>query len=189
VEAARQLGGGPVAMKIDSPDIAHKSEAGGVVLGVEGDAAVRAAYDAIMSSCAKAAPDASLRGVIVQEMVAAGVEIIVGVKNDAGFGPMIVIGLGGVLTELLRDSVTALAPVDEHEALRLLGKLRGAAILDGFRGSPPVDRRVLARTISRISALACAHRDRLRELDVNPLICRGETIVAVDGLAVIGPNA
>ena len=188
VEAARQLGGS-VAMKIDSLDIAHKSEAGGVVLGVEGDAAVRAAYDAIMSSCAKAAPGASLRGVIVQEMVPAGVEIIVGVKNDSGFGPMIVIGLGGVLTELLRDSVTALAPVDEHEALRLLAKLRGAAILDGFRGSPPVDRRVLARAISRISVLACAHRDRLRELDVNPLICRGESVVAVDGLAVIGPDA
>jgi acetyl-CoA synthetase len=187
VEAARTIGG-RVAMKIDSPDIAHKSEAGGVVLGVAGDAAVRAAYDAIMSSCARATPRASLRGVIVQEMVPAGVEIIVGVKNDPGFGPMIVIGLGGVLTELLRDSVTALAPVDEHEALRLLSRLRGAPILDGFRGSPPVDRRALARTISRISALACAHRDRLRELDVNPLICRGGTVIAVDGLAVIGPT-
>ena len=188
VEAARTIGG-KVAMKIDSPDIAHKSEAGGVVLGAEGDAAVRDAYDAIMAGCAKALPGARLRGVIVQEMVPAGIEIIVGVKNDPLFGPMIVIGLGGILTELLRDSVTALAPVDEHEALRLLAKLRGAAILEGFRGSPPVDRRVLARTISRISALACAHRYRLRELDVNPLICRGETIVAVDGLAVIGPNA
>jgi len=159
------------------------------MLGVVGDAAVHAAYHAIMAACAKAAPGVQLRGVIVQEMVPAGVEIIVGGKNDPLFGPMIVIGLGGVLTELLRDSVTALAPVDEHEALRLLSQLRGAAIFDGFRGSPPVDRRVLARTISRISALACAHRDRLRELDVNPLICRGDTVVAVDGLAVIGPNA
>lgn len=185
-DAARRLGG-RVAMKIDSPDIAHKSEAGGVVLGVEGDAAVRAAFDAIMSSCAKAAPGAALQGVIVQEMVAAGVEIIVGIKNDPGFGPMIVVGLGGVLTELLRDSVTALAPVDEREAMRLLARLRGATILDGFRGSPPVDRGELARTISRISVLACAHRDRLRELDVNPLICRGASVVAVDGLAVVGP--
>jgi hypothetical protein len=187
VEVARELGG-KVVMKIDSPDIAHKSEAGGVALGVAGDAVVHDAYHAIMAACAKAAPGASLRGVIVQGMVPAGVEIIVGVKNDPGFGPMIVIGLGGVLTELLRDSVTALAPVDEHEALRLLSRLRGAPILDGFRGSPPVDRRALARTISRISALACAHRDRLRELDVNPLICRGSTVVAVDGLAVIGPT-
>jgi acetyl-CoA synthetase len=178
--------GGKVVMKIDSSDIAHKTEAGGVVLGVEGHAAIRDAYASIIASCAKAAPQAMLRGVIVQEMIPAGVEIIVGVKNDPLFGPMIVVGLGGVLTELLRDSVTALAPVDEHEALRLLARLRGAAILDGFRGSPPVDRRVLARTISHISVLACAHRDRLRELDVNPLICRGESVVAVDGLAVIG---
>ena len=187
-EAARTIGG-KVAMKIDSPDIAHKSDAGGVVLGLEGDAAVREAYERIMTACAKAEPAAQLRGVIVQEMVPAGVEIIVGVNNDPLFGPMIVIGLGGVLTELLRDSVTALAPVDEDEALRLLARLRGAAILDGFRGSPPVDRCELARTISRISALACTHRDRLRELDVNPLICRGASVVAVDGLAVIGPNA
>ncbi|EJN07257.1 acyl-CoA synthetase (NDP forming) [Bradyrhizobium sp. YR681] len=188
VQAARAIGG-KVAMKIDSPDIAHKSDAGGVLLSVEGDTAVREAYDQIMATCARAVPTAQLRGVIVQEMVPAGVEIIVGVNNDPLFGPMIVIGLGGVLTELLRDSVTALAPVDEYEALRLLARLRGVAILDGFRSSPPVDRSVLARTISRISALACAHRDRLRELDVNPLICRGESVVAVDGLAVIGPNA
>ena len=152
MEAARTIDG-KVAMKIDSPDIAHKFNAGGVVLGVEGDAAVRAAYHAIMASCSKAVPDALLRGVIVQEMVPAGVEIIVGVKNDALFGPMIVVGLGGVLTEVLRDSVTTLAPVDEHGALRLLARLRGAALLDGFRGSSSVDRRVLARTISRISAL------------------------------------
>lgn len=188
VVAARAIGG-RVVMKIDSSEIAHKSEVGGVLLGVEGDAAVRNAFDSIRSACAKAAPHAALRGVIVQEMVPAGVEIIIGVKNDPGFGPMIVIGLGGILTELLRDSVTALAPVDDGEASSLLARLRGARVLDGFRGSPPVERAALARTISRISVLACAHRDRLRELDVNPLICRGDSIVAVDGLAVIGPKA
>jgi hypothetical protein len=179
--------GGKVVMKIDSPDILHKTEVGGVVLGLEGAAVASEAFKSIMGACERAAPDAELRGVIVQEMVPAGVEIIVGVRNDPAFGPLVVVGLGGVFTELLRDTVTALAPIDETDALELLKRLRGAGILDSFRGSPPVDRAALAKTVSRISWLAYDCRDRLRELDVNPLVCRGENITAVDGLAVIGP--
>ncbi len=181
--------GGKVVLKIDSPDIPHKTEAGGVALGIGGGTAAREAYRSIMAACARAAPGAKLRGVIVQEMIPAGVEIIVGVKNDPGFGPIIIVGLGGIFTELLRDTVTALAPVDETEAFRLLARLRGANILDGFRGSAPVDRAALARTVSGISRLACDLGDRLLELDVNPLICHGENITAVDGLAVLGPNS
>ncbi|GGC85257.1 acetate--CoA ligase family protein [Chelatococcus reniformis] len=180
--------GGPVAVKIDSPDIPHKTEAGGVVLGVEGPAAAREAYRSVMAACARAMPDAALHGAIVQEMVPAGVEIIVGVKNDAAFGPIVVVGLGGIFAELLRDTVTAMAPVDESEALGLLRRLRGGAVLDGFRGAPPVDRPALARAVSLISRLAFDHRHRLLELDVNPLICRGDTVTAVDGLAVLGPE-
>lgn len=180
--------GGKVVMKIDSDDIPHKTEAGGVMLGIEGGAAASEAYRSMMAACARAAPNASLRGVSVQEMIPPGVEIIVGVNNDPAFGPILVVELGGIFAELLRDTVTALAPVDEIEALGLLARLRGAAILDGFRGSPPVDRAELARAVSRISRLAYDCRDRLLELDINPLICRGDSIVAVDGLAVFGPD-
>lgn len=178
-----------VVMKIDSPDILHKTEAGGVMLGIEGGATASEAYRSMIAACARAAPYAELRGVIVQEMIPAGVEISVGVTNDSAFGPMLIVGLGGILTELLRDTVTALAPIDENEAPKLIERLRGVRILDGFRGSPPVDRAALARTVSRISSLAHDCRDRLIELDVNPLICRGATITAVDGLAVFGPNS
>jgi acetyl-CoA synthetase len=179
--------GGRVVLKIASPDIAHKSDVGGVMLGIEGAEAAREAFLAIIASCAEAHPEAKIDGVIVQAMMPAGVEIIVGVKNDPAFGPIVVIGLGGVLTELLRDTVSALAPIDERRALNLLTRLRGTRLLDGFRGFPAVDRAALAWTISRISRLAHDHRDRLLELDVNPLICRGELIVAVDGLTVLRP--
>jgi hypothetical protein len=183
--AAAESIGGEVAIKIDSPDIAHKTEVGGVKLGVVGGKAAHGAFQSIMDNCRRAAPTAKLRGAIVQEMIPPGVEIIVGVKNDDAFGPVIVVGLGGIFTELLRDTVTALAPFDERSAHELLGRLRGSRLLDGFRGTPAVDRSVLAQAVSRISYLAYDNRKQLIELDVNPLICRGDNIIAVDGWAAL----
>ena len=117
-------------------------------------------------------------------MMPQGVEMVVGARIDPLFGPLVVVGLGGILVELLQDSALAPAPVTHAEALGLLTQLKGARLLDGFRGMPSVDRNHLADVICRVAAFAADHRDIIAELDVNPLICTGEHITAVDALIV-----
>ena len=183
--AAAEAFGTPLAMKVDSPHILHKSDAGGVVLGVEGGPAARAAYERIMASCRAAYPEARIDGVLVQEMIPQGLELIAGFRNAEGFGPVLTVGLGGVLTEVLGDTVSALAPVGEAEAERMLRRLRGARLLDGYRGAPPVPVEQVARAVAALSQIAVDFPDRLAEFDVNPLICLPDRVVAVDGLAVL----
>lgn len=183
-EAAREIGG-RLAMKIDSPDIPHKTEAGGVALGIAGPEATRQAFGEIVERCRKAAPAARILGVNVQEMIPSGLEVIVGVRRVAGFGPTVTVGLGGVLTEILRDTTSMLAPVDEAEAEAMLRRLRGARLFDGFRGSPPVDMAKLAHAVSAMSRLGADFGDRIEEIEVNPLICLPDRVVAVDGMAVL----
>ncbi len=172
--------GGKVALKVESPDLPHKTEAGVIRLGLEGAAAVRAAYDAVMENAARAG--ARVEGVLVQPMAPAGVEIMVGARIDPLFGPLILVGLGGVLVEVLKDTAVDLAPVTPAQALAMLERLKGRALLDGFRGAPAVDRAALAEVISRLSEFAADQASRVREFDVNPLICAGGAIVAVDAL-------
>jgi acetate---CoA ligase (ADP-forming) len=117
-------------------------------------------------------------------MLPPGVEMVVGARIDPLFGPLVVVGLGGILVELLQDTALAPAPVTHDEALALLSHLKGARLLDGFRGMPSVDRNRLADVICRVAAFAADHRDTIAELDVNPLICTGERIIAVDALIV-----
>jgi acyl-CoA synthetase (NDP forming) len=117
-------------------------------------------------------------------MMPQGVEMVVGARVDPLFGPLVVVGLGGILVELLHDTALAPAPVTHDEALALLAELKGARLLDGFRGMPPVDRNRLADVICRVAALVADHRDTIAELDVNPLICTGDNITAVDALIV-----
>ncbi|WP_339947893.1 acetate--CoA ligase family protein [uncultured Albimonas sp.] len=176
--------GFPVVMKIDSPDIAHKTEAGGIALNLGSAEAVAAEFEAMTARVKRHAPKARIEGVLVQRMAPKGVEIVVGARRDPAFGPLVVVGLGGVLVELMRDSVAAPAPVTPREALDMLARLRGAAILDGFRDLPGVDRDRLAEIVARVSEFAFDAGDALEELDVNPLICRGEDIVAVDALII-----
>lgn len=183
--AAAEAFGTPLAMKVDSPDILHKSDAGGVVLGVEGGPEARAAYEQIMAACRAAYPEARIDGVLMQEMVPQGLELIAGFRNAEGFGPVLTVGLGGVLTEVLGDTVSALAPVGEAEAERMLRRLRGARLLDGYRGAPPVPVTQIARVVAALSQIAMDFPDRLAEFDVNPLICLPDRVVAVDGLAVL----
>ena len=135
---------------------------------------------------ARAAPSARINGVLVQPMVPQGLEIVVGARRDPLFGPMVVVGLGGIFVELLRDSATALAPVGDAEARALLRQLKGYRLLEGFRGLPPVDQDALVGVIRRVSELAADQRDRIAEIDVNPLICAGGRIVAVDALIIRG---
>ena len=174
----------PLVMKIDSPDLPHKTEVGGIALDLRTPDAVAQAFARMMETVAAAAPAARIDGVLLQPMVPRGVEIVVGATVDAAFGPLVVVGLGGVLVELLQDSVAAPAPVTVQEAHDMLRRLRGNAILDGFRDLPEVDVPALAAVIARVSEFAADHRGHVAELDVNPLICRGADILAVDALIV-----
>lgn len=183
VDAACAVGV-PVALKLESPDVPHKTEVGVIRLNVSGSAAVKAAYDEIMANAAKIVPSPRINGVLVQPMVPAGVEIMVGARVDPMFGPLIVVGLGGIFVELLKDSVLELAPVGKALVLDMLERLKGRALLDGFRGGPAVDRDALVDVIVRLAEFAADQQDRIAELDVNPLICAGSRVIAVDALIV-----
>jgi acetate---CoA ligase (ADP-forming) len=183
VTAAAALGY-PVVMKVESPDLPHKTEAGVIRLNLRSEAEVRSAFAAVMANAAKVSPPPHINGVLVQPMIDKGVELVIGARNDALFGPLIVVGLGGVLVEVLKDSALSPAPVTAHEAHEMLRRLKGFKLLEGFRGSAAVDTGKLAEIISRISCFAADHRDLVAELDVNPMICDGDRIVAVDALIV-----
>jgi acetyl-CoA synthetase len=183
VAAAESLGF-PVAMKVESPDLPHKTEAGVIRLKLKDAAEVREAYRAVMANGKRHAPDARINGVLVQPMAKPGVEVMVGGRVDPLMGPLIVAGLGGVLVELMRDSALALAPVTRNEARAMFGRLRGRAALEGFRGAPAADLDRLAEIVARLSEFVADQRGRIVELDVNPLIVAGSEAVAVDALIV-----
>lgn len=180
---------GSLVMKIDSPDLPHKTEVGGIALGLTNPQEVERAFETMMETVRTRAPNASIEGVLLQPMVPRGVEIVVGARIDDAFGPMVVVGLGGVFVELMKDSTAAPAPVTARQAEDMLRSLRGAAILDGFRDLPAVDVAALGEVVARVSEFAADHADRLAELDVNPLICAGADIVAVDTLIVLSQDA
>ena len=174
--------GFPVVLKGEHPDVPHKTEAGLVTLDLRDEAAVDAAARAMLAGEAAGRP--GFAGLVVQPMVPGGVELVVGARIDKQFGPLVVVGLGGVFVELLRDTALALAPVTRDEALAMLGALKAGAILDGFRGSPPVDRVALADLVARFSELAADLGDAVAEVEINPLIASGSRLIAVDALVV-----
>lgn len=184
-DAAASLGF-PVVLKLDSPDIAHKTEVGGVKLNLADAAAVKAAFAGIMDSAKRHAPAARLDGVLVQRMAPKGVELILGARRDPQFGPMVLVGTGGVQAELWRDVALDLAPVTPARAEAMLRSLRGFALLDGFRGAPKADVAAVARAVSAFSCLAAAAGERLQEAEVNPLIAGPWGCLAVDGLVRCG---
>ena len=179
VKAAADLGG-PLAVKLVSADILHKSDIGGVRLDVPPDEdAVRAAYHTVT----KAAPvGARVDGVLISPMRRGGTELLVGVVRDAHWGPILAVAIGGLFVEVLRDSALAPLPVTPGQAGRLLDRLRGRAVLDGVRGAPPADREALTTVIARIGDLALALGDDLQSLEVNPLLVDGARIEALDAV-------
>jgi acyl-CoA synthetase (NDP forming) len=183
VRAAVELGY-PVVLKVESPDIPHKTDAGVVRLGLKDEGSVRQAFDDITAAAERVSPKPQIRGVLVQPMIAAGTEIVVGTKLDPTFGPLIVVGMGGILVELLRDSAADLAPVGPAQARAMLESLRGYKLLTGFRGSAPADIGRLVDIIVRVSHLAADLSDRVAEIDVNPIICGPGRAIAVDALIV-----
>jgi hypothetical protein len=171
-------------MKVESPDLPHKTEAGVIRLNLRSETDVRAGHAAMMANAAKVSPPPRINGVLVQPMVAQGLELVIGARNDPLFGPLIVVGLGGILVELLKDSALSPAPVTALEARWMLQRLRGFKLLEGFRGMAAVDVGKLAQIISKVSRFAADHTDQVAELDINPLICASDQITAVDALIV-----
>jgi acyl-CoA synthetase (NDP forming) len=176
--------GYPIVLKIDSPDIVHKTDVGGVRVGCATAEAVRQAYQQMRVDVARQASSARVDGVLVQRMVTGGTEMILGVQYDPAFGPAIVCGFGGVFVEVMRDVSIRVPPLDASEALGMIAELRGSALLRGARGRPPADVRALADTLVRLATLADAQRERVRALDINPLLVldEGRGVVAVDWL-------
>ena len=178
VAAWREIGA-PVALKIESPQIAHKTEAGGVILNLDTEEAVRQGVAELFSNARAHMPQAELKGVLVQPMAGGHVELVVGVKRDPVFGTIVMVGSGGILVEVLKDVSFRRAPFSVDEGLSMLEDLRMGALLDGVRGRPPVDRRAVASLLSNLSQWAAANPS-LAELDLNPVLVGQDGPVAVD---------
>ena len=183
VQQAQSIGF-PVALKIMSPDIPHKTEAGGVQIGLQDAAAVRRAFTEIMASATAYAPTAQIEGVLVQAMVSGGVEVILGVNNDPLFGPAIMFGLGGIFAEVMKDVSFRLAPLTRSEVMEMIQEIKAFPVLNGARGRPKADIEALADTIVKLAALAVDLKDQVAEIDINPLFVlpAGQGVVAADAL-------
>jgi acyl-CoA synthetase (NDP forming) len=177
--------GWPVAVKIESPDILHKTEADGVKLGLADGEAVRAAAAQVLAAAKAYDPRARIDGVVVQKMAGGHVEFVIGLKNDPSFGPVLMAGLGGILVEVMQDVAFRRCPVTPHEAGAMLDELRGRAILSGARGRPPVDRAALVALLCAVSRFGAAAGGRLEELDLNPVLLSTDAAVAVDCVMVL----
>ena len=174
--------GMPVAMKISSPDIPHKSDVGGVVLNVKREE-VRTTYNEIISRIKKAAPNANIEGILVQQMAPPGHEIIVGLKKDAQFGHALMFGLGGIFVEVYKDVTFRVVPIDKSDALDMISEIKGYPILKGIRGRMPADIDAIARVLVSVSDMA--EKENIIELDINPLIVSESGAIAVDARAMV----
>lgn len=177
--------GYPLVMKIASEQILHKSDIGGVRLGIQNEAELISAYDEMLTVTKAAEPDAEIDGVHLQPFVAGGIETIIGATRHEGFGPVIMFGLGGVLTEILNDVSFALAPVSRNEALNMVDTLKASAIFEGARGTEPVDKELLADVIMRVSQLMIDFPE-ISELDINPFTVQANSGIALDARAILG---
>jgi acetyltransferase len=182
--SAAEKMGYPVVLKIESAQITHKSDVGGVALRLSNAAEVRDAYARIQAEVRKCAPSATIDGVVVQRMAGEGVEMILGIKRDPLFGPVVLCGFGGILVEVLKDVVIGIPPLTRDQAHDMLKRLRGFTILGGVRGKPPADVDALLDAIAGVSQLAVALGNQLLGLDINPMIVlpKGEGALAVDAV-------
>jgi len=186
LDAAIEKVGFPLVMKIQSPDIAHKSEVGGVWVNIMAKGEAFSAYRELLERAQKHRPNAAIQGVLVSPMAKKGVEIIIGTLKDATFGPMVMVGLGGITTELFRDVTYRPAPVSAAEAEMMLGELKAAPLLQGFRGAAKADVAALSKLISEVSVLAARLKESVAEMELNPVLVHpeGQGATIVDALVV-----
>jgi acyl-CoA synthetase (NDP forming) len=186
-EEAAALGqqiGFPVALKIASPDVVHKSDAGGVKLDLNTASQVAAAYDEIVNASKRSYPDAVIQGVSVQKMARPGVEVIIGMSKDAQFGPVIMFGLGGILVEILKDVSFRIVPLVKRDAREMIREIKGYPLLEGYRGQEPADVANLEELILKVSSFV-EQTPEIKELDLNPIFAYSDGAVAVDARVVL----
>jgi len=176
--------GFPVVLKISSPDVVHKSDSGGVKLGLTNAAQVGKAYSQIMSSITQAHPEARIDGVSVQTMAPPGVEVIVGMSKDPQFGPVLMFGLGGILVEVLKDVSFRIVPVTERDAREMIKEIKGYPVLQGYRGQKPASIPALEQLIVKVSQFI-ENNPRIKELDLNPIFAYPDKAVAVDARIIL----
>jgi acyl-CoA synthetase (NDP forming) len=182
-ELAEEIGF-PVVLKILSPDIVHKTDVGGVMLGLKTAKEVRHAYRTILASVKKHKPETRVTGIVVQEMAPPSTEVIVGAIRDSQFGPTLMFGLGGVFVEILKDVVFRIAPVTRPEAELMISELRAYPVLKGYRNQPPRDTYAIADIITQTSKLVMAHME-IKELDLNPVIVYQRGAKTVDARIIL----
>jgi len=176
--------GFPVVLKIASSDVVHKSDAGGVKLGLETTEQVGQAFDDIMAAIKKAYPEAKIQGISVQKMARPGVEVIVGMSKDAQFGPVLMFGLGGILVEILKDVSFRIVPLVKRDAAEMIKEIKGYPLLEGYRGQEPVDVANLEDMVLKVSDFVEKHPE-IKELDLNPIFAYKDGAVAVDARVVL----
>jgi acyl-CoA synthetase (NDP forming) len=183
IEISQQLGF-PVALKIASADVSHKTDAGGVKLGLKTAAQVGKAYDDIMKAITKAFPAAKIEGVSVQPMAKPGVEVIIGMSKDAQFGPVLMFGLGGIFVEILKDVSFRIVPLQKRDAVEMVREIKGFPLLQGYRGSEPVDIGNLENILLKVSEFV-EKTPEIKELDLNPIFAYNDGAVAVDARVIL----
>ena len=183
---SQQLGF-PVVLKVVSPDVVHKSDAGGVKLNLRTAKQVGKAYDDILEAIKKQYPEAKIQGISVQKMARPGVEVIIGMSKDAQFGPVLMFGLGGILVEILKDVSFRIVPLVKRDAREMIREIKGYPVLEGYRGQEPVDVANLEELILKISSFVEQH-PKVEELDLNPVIAYSDGAVAVDARVVLGES-
>jgi len=176
--------GFPVALKITSPDVIHKSDSGGVKLSLNNGTEVKKAYDEILKKVRKQYPDAVVHGVSVQKMIRPGTEVIVGTSKDSQFGPVIMFGLGGIFVELLKDVSFRVIPVERRDAQEMIKEIKGYPLLQGYRGKEPANISALVEIILKISKLI-EENPQIKELELNPIFAFGDKAVAVDARIIL----
>jgi acyl-CoA synthetase (NDP forming) len=176
--------GFPVVLKIVSPDITHKSDVGGVIVGLDSKKAVEAGYAAILKAVRKKQPKARVEGIAVQKMAPEGTQVIVGMSKDPQFGPVMMFGLGGVLVEVLKDVSFRIVPLEKRDATQMVREIKGYPVLEGFRGKPGADLAALEGMILQVSEFAAAHPE-VAELDLNPVFAYPDGAIAVDARVVL----
>jgi acyl-CoA synthetase (NDP forming) len=184
VTVSRRLGF-PVVLKVVSPNITHKSDVGGVRLGLKTSRQVARAYDDIMAAVRQRRPQVVIQGISVQRMARPGVEVIIGVKRDTQFGPVLMFGLGGVMVEVIKDVSFRIVPISQRDARQMIREIKGYPLLTGYRGGEAVDIAALEELLVKVSCLV-EEQPEIQELDINPVFAYAEGAVAVDARVVLG---